>query len=174
MMIKRKSGNTMPLAVALTLALLLIVFCVFEYMKMMIITTGVRDAVQSAVISVAVENYDEVYSGLREGYSGGYNLTASGWEQIIDCKDIYAELDKILGLTNQDDQHIKYTNEKVEFKVYDFDMTIINAPFAPNAVSSNFIADSTIKVEVPVSFLDKELLPLIINLKIKSTYLPKF
>ena len=31
---------------------------------------------QSAVISVATANYDDLYNGLREGYSGGYKFTS--------------------------------------------------------------------------------------------------
>ena len=49
----------------------------FEYMRLMIVAQGVRDSVQSAIVDVATENWDEAYAGLREGYSGGYQLSGS-------------------------------------------------------------------------------------------------
>lgn len=41
----------------------------------MTIAAGVKDEVQSAVISTSVANYGNVYDGIREGYSDGYRLS---------------------------------------------------------------------------------------------------
>ncbi|MDA3845705.1 MAG: hypothetical protein PF505_04045, partial [Vallitaleaceae bacterium] len=70
--LKNKDGNVAIQAVVVVLVLLLVFSVVSEYLRLQMIAQGVRDAVQSSVISVASENYDVVYHGLREGYSGGY------------------------------------------------------------------------------------------------------
>ena len=64
-----------PLTVALVLALLIALCVLAEFFRLSIIAYGVRNALQESVISVATTNYNEVYDGLREGYSGGYFMT---------------------------------------------------------------------------------------------------
>ena len=58
--------------IAITLALIFIFAGISEYLRMLVIAQGVRDAVQSSVISTVTENYANVYHGAREGYSGAY------------------------------------------------------------------------------------------------------
>ena len=70
-----KQGLSYPLTVALILALLLLICVLAEFFRLSIIAYGVRNALQEAVISVTTTNYNEVYDGLREGYSGGYFMT---------------------------------------------------------------------------------------------------
>ncbi len=71
-----KRGSSFPLIIAVTLALAIIFCGVSEYFRLMVIAQGVRDAVQSAVISTVNDNYSDVYHGIREGYSGAYQPTA--------------------------------------------------------------------------------------------------
>ena len=62
-------GSGFPFAVAITLCLVMIFSGVSEYFRLMIIAQGVRDALQDAVITTVNDNYDNVYHGVREGYS---------------------------------------------------------------------------------------------------------
>ena len=68
----KRGAASFPLTVAITLSLLLIFAGISEYLRLLIIAQGVRDAVQSSVIATVTENYDNVYHGAREGYSGAY------------------------------------------------------------------------------------------------------
>lgn len=61
-------GSGYPLAVVIALALVMIFSGVSEYFRLMIIASGVRDALQSAVIEAVNDNYSDVYHGVREGY----------------------------------------------------------------------------------------------------------
>ena len=70
--LRGKGGEGFPLIIAITLSLVMIFTGISEYFRLMIVAQGVRDAVQAAVISTVVENYDDVYHGVREGYSGAY------------------------------------------------------------------------------------------------------
>lgn len=170
--IRNRKGSSFPLTVAVALALIIIMCGISEYMRLMIIASGVRDAVQSAVIATANDNYDNVYSGVREGYSGGYEICGSSWEPSLDYGDIYDRLDNTLGLKNG---HIKYAGETVEFKLSNLTVNIINTPFAPSDPGEqNFLADAAINLEVPVSFAGKLLPPMRIKIKVKAHYVPKF
>jgi hypothetical protein len=174
--IKEKKGSSFPLAVAVALALVFIMCGIYEYMRLMIIASSVRDAVQSAIIATVNDNYDEVYSGVREGYSGGYALSGAVWEDRLDYGDIYSRLDRVLGLRESGGVHIKYAGEKVEFKLSNLSVNIVNATFAPSDPHGmqKFLADAAILLEVPVAFGGKTLLPMRINLKVKAGYIPKF
>lgn len=55
-----------PVAVAATIAMLFIILGVSEYMRLVITAAGIKDAMESAVVSVVNDNYNEVYHGVRK------------------------------------------------------------------------------------------------------------
>ena len=67
--IKDKRGMSYPLTVSLVLALLILLCVMAEFFRLNVIAYGVRESLQASVISVATTNYNEVYDGIREGYS---------------------------------------------------------------------------------------------------------
>ena len=180
--LREKCGSGFPLIIVITLSLVIIFTGISEYFRLMIVAQGVRDAVQAAVISTVVENYDDVYHGVREGYSGAYQPYAGDFEETLDYGDIYDRLDGILGLSSSGagspggSYHEKRTPDgKLEFKVWNLDVDIRNAPLASgDQASARFQADSTILLEVPVSFGGKLLPPMTIRVKTSAGYTPKF
>ena len=173
---KDKNGSGFPLIIAITLSLLIVFTGISEYFRLMIVAQGVRDALQAAVISTVNDNYDDVYHGVREGYSGAYQPIAEDFEESLDHGDIYNRLDGILGLSYSGGYHEKRTSDgKLEFKIWNLDVDIRNAPFASSdQVSARFKADSTIMLEVPVSFGGKLLPPMRIKVKTSAGYTPRF
>lgn len=168
------SGNAIPLACAIVICLLLISSVIMEYVRLTVIANGVRDALQASVISVSTQNYDKVYNGLREGYSGGYNKVNGGaWQERLDYGDIYTELNQLLGLNNS---HTKMTGSDVEYTLSDLSVNIINSPFAPSNINSSnkFTADAKINLQVPLSFGWGMLPPINITIKTTAGYIPKF
>lgn len=147
-----------------------------EYFRLLIIAQGVRDALQDAVITTVSDNYDDVYHGVREGYSGGYKPTAKDFEQSLDYGDIYGKIDTVLVTNLQNGYHVKTTSKgETEFKIWDLDVDIQNAPLASsNSASQRFEIDSTIMLEVPVSFCGKLLPNMRIKVKNSAGYTPKF
>ncbi len=145
-----------------------------EYVRLTIIANGVRDALQASVISVSTQNYDKVYNGLREGYSGGYNkVGGGGWQESLDYGDIYSELNQLLGLNSA---QTKMIGGDVEYSLSDLSVNIINSPFAPSNTnsSSKFTADARINLQVPLSFGWGMLPPIDITIKTTAGYIPKF
>lgn len=169
-------GSGFPLAVAITLCLVMIFSGISEYFRLMIVAQGVRDALQSAVISTVSDNYDDVYHGVREGYSGGYQPMDSDFEESFDYGDIYDRLDGILGLNQLGDEHIKRTSQgQTEFKIWGLKVDIQNAPLASGDITGQrFKVDSSIMLEVPVSFSGRLLPPMVIRVKNSAGYTPKF
>ena len=94
-----QKGSGVPLSVAMVCVVLLLFCLISEYIRLQIIVSGVRDAVEDAVISVVNDNYAGVYHGVREGYSGGYLPYGDGaWEETLDEGDVYGHLAETLGL----------------------------------------------------------------------------
>lgn len=174
--IRNKKGISFPLIVAVALGLVIILCGISEYMRLMIIASGVRDAVQSAVISTVNDNYDGVYQGAREGYSGGYKPDGSSWTESINYGDVYTRLDKTLGLRDENGYHVKHAGKAVEFRLSGLSVNIRNAPLAPSDRKNAraFLADTSILLEVPVSFGGKSLPPMHVNLKVQAKYMPLF
>ena len=174
--LKSKRGSSFPLVVAITLALV-IVFCgISESIRLMIVAQGVRDAVQSAVISTINDNYGNVYHGVREGYSGAYQPSAADFQENLDYGDIYGRLDQLMGLRQENGYHVKCSGDDVEFRVSGLSVDLDNMPLAPVAPdnSKGLLADVAIKLEVPVSFGGNSLPPMVINLRVQAKYMPIF
>lgn len=173
---KCNKGSGFPLAVVITLCLVMIFTGISEYFRLIIIAQGVRDALQSAVISTVNDNYDDVYHGVREGYSGGYQPIDSEFEEFIDYGDIYDTLVIVLGLTDNDEYDSKLTRDgKTEFKISDLEVDIKNIPLASGDIKGQrFRIDSSIILEVPVSFGGKLLPSMKIKVKNSAGYTPKF
>lgn len=169
-----KQGLSYPLTVALILALLLLICVLAEFFRLSIIAYGVRNALQEAVISVTTTNYNEVYDGLREGYSGGYFMTGEAWEETLDYGDVYTQLDRVLGTGSDGDYHVKWQIDGYEYRLSHLQVSIRNAPFAPGNASQKFEADASVKLEIPLSFGWQSLPPIEMTIQTKAAYMPKF
>lgn len=174
--LRHTSGNSAPLTLAIVLVVIILSCAVFEYMRLMVIASGVRDAVQSAVIDVATENWDDAYNGLREGYSGGYTLSGTDWVVKLDSGDVYSRLESTLGVKKENSKYVKYTGPDVEYTLSDLSVSMQNSPLAPASTGgiSQLSATGTVDVEVPLSFGWGHLQPLKITMKLKGGFTPKF
>ena len=122
------------------------------------------------------DNYADVYHGVREGYSGGYQPDSSSFSYSVNTGDIYGCMDSVLGMEAVGSSHVKYAGDALEYKLSGLDVTIRNAPLAPSSPQNTqrFEADAVIILEVPVYFGGKELAPMKIKLKVQAGYTEVF
>lgn len=174
--LKNHRGSSFPLTIAITLSLLFLVCGISEYLRLLIIAQGVRDALQTSVISTVNDNYDDVYHGVREGYSGAYQPMAGDFEESLDYGDVYAMLEETLGLAYSGSYRTKYTTEgKIEFRVWGLDIDIQNPALASGEqAGQRFKADCSIELEVPVSFAGQLLPSMRITVRTSAGYTPRF
>ena len=144
--LKDKTGNGFPLVVAITLALVIILCGVMEFFRLNIIATGVKEALEDAIIVTVNDNYADVYHGVREGYSGGYQPDGSSFSYSVNTGDIYGYMDDVLGMEAVGGSHVKYTGDALEYRLSGLDVTIRNAPLAPSSPKNaqRFEADAVI------------------------------
>lgn len=171
---KNRKGNSTPLTIAVILGMLLVICAMAEFFRLSIIVSGVRDGLQQAVISVAVTNYDETYNGLREGYSGGYYLSGGRWVERLDYSDVYSRLDELLGTEKQGSYHVKRQENGYEYRLSGLSLDIQNTELAPGQSSRNFEAEARIRIEIPLSFGWDKVPPLVLEIRTKAVYMPKF
>ncbi|WP_034601054.1 hypothetical protein [Clostridiisalibacter paucivorans] len=169
--LKNKDGSAIITACVVVVCLLLLFTVISEYLRLQIIAKGVRDTVQSSVISLATQNYDEVYNGLREGYSGGYELDRNDrWKSKVDEGAVLSDISNVLGLRNGE----KYAGSQLEYRITNLDINILNTPLAPSGNSKKFESEVWLNLQVPLSFGWDKLPPLKIRMKVNAGYTPKF
>ena len=178
--LKEGRGSAGPLSVCVILALMIILCGISEYFRLQVIVSGVREAVEDAIISTVNDNYAGVYHGVREGYSGNYMPYGEGdWEESLDEGDIYAYLDDTIGTTIRGGRHVKYAGDgtdAVEYTIDSLDVTIRNAPLAPSDPENaqRFEAEAKIRLEVPVRFGGRLLPSMFLTLKVQAGYIEVF
>lgn len=171
-----QSGNGFPMIIAIALVLLILLVGISEYMRLLLTAAGIRDAVQSSIIAVINDNYDDVYHSTREGTAASYQPIDGGFEESLDTGDIYGRLDETLGLRQQGSYHIKYAGETMEFRISGLSLDFENGPLAPGSMggADELLATATLRLEVPVRFGNETLPPMHITLKVQAEYIPVF
>ena len=174
--LRDKHGVSFPLTVAIALALIIILCGVTEYFRLNIIATGVKEALQDAIIVTVNDNYADVYHGVREGYSGGYQPDGESFSYSVNTGDIYSYMDSVLGTEDVGGRHIKSAGGVMEYSLSGLNVTIRNAPLAPPSPrnAQRFEADAMIVMEVPVQFGGKQLPLMKIKLKVQAGYTEVF
>ena len=127
------TGEGYPLAAAVTLILLMLILVITQYAHLMIIASGVKDAMQEAVRSTVIlrlQSDGECHASILEG-------------------------------------------GRLEYQVKDLQVQIHNNGLA-SGETEHFEITATIRLEVPVSFIQKVLPPMQITVRTKAAYTPKF
>ena len=112
-----KGDTSAPLVVVIALAEMMFFVVLWQIIRLITRSAGVKDAVQSAVIATSVGNYSNVYDGVREGYSGGYRYSGNSWRSAISTGDVYGRLDQLLGLQSSGEKHVKTNSDGTEYAV---------------------------------------------------------
>lgn len=173
---KDRSGSSMILGSFIAICLFVVTLVIVEYWHFNVIGWGIRDTMQSIITTACTENYDRLYNGMREGYSGGYKLTGGNWTENIDTGDIYTELDNVLGTRAEGGEHIKYANSKTTYSLSDLTVQMSNTPFAPDDPqnANKFTGVAYITLRVPFAFGWGALPPMETRLKVTAGYMAKF
>lgn len=173
MLLRDRTGSMVPLAVAATIGMLLIILGVSEYMRLVITAAGVKDAMESAVVSTVNDNYNEVYHSVREGYAAGYEPDGESFATAVDYGDIYGRMCFLLGLEEDEEGYVRINNGgEREYRVSGLSVDIPNTALA--SPRGTYYADASVKLEVPVRFAGKIVSNMSINLKVRAAYKEKF
>lgn len=167
-------GEGEPLILAIVLVLLMLFCAVAEFARIWIISQGVKEAAQQAVISTVNDNYDEVYHSVREGYAAGWLPDdAGGWDESLDEGNIYGQLARILALDSTGEGYQKTVDGEVEYIISGLSVELENNGLQ-SGQSQGFTALVEIHLEVPVRFLGSLLPSASMTLHTEAKYIPVF
>lgn len=171
---KKRSGVGTPMILAIVLVLLILICAVAEYSRIWIISQGVKEATQQAVLSTVNDNYNDVYHAVREGYAAGWSPDdRGGWEQSVDEGNVYAQLSRILGLSSEGGIYIKYSGGYAEFSVSDLTVEIQNNGLR-SGQSAGYAAIAELELTVPVRFVGVAFPAAQMTLHTEAKYIPLF
>ena len=167
-------GEGTPMILAIVLVLLMLFCLVSEFSRLWIISQGVKEAAQQAVISTVNDNYDEVYHSVREGYAAGWLPDdAGGWDESLDEGNIYGQLARILALDSTGEGYQKIAGGEVEYTISGLSVEVENNALQ-SGQSEGFTALVEIHLEVPVRFLGNLLPSASMTLHTEAKYVPLF
>lgn len=165
--LKDKKGEMFPMTVAVAICLLFLLLVAMEFFKLMITASGIKDAYEEAMISVVTDNYNEVYTCVREGYASGQIPTGYGFNATVDIGDVEERLSGLLGLTSSGGTLNKVTDAgNIQYQISDINVTVPNTPILRSG--QKFYAEGTLKMTIPVLFAGHRLFDVPINLKVKA------
>ncbi|MFA9381177.1 MAG: TadE/TadG family type IV pilus assembly protein [Acetanaerobacterium sp.] len=171
-----KRGLSMYLlALIIFVSLVLLLTAILEATRAMIVYTGVRDAVESAITTTATSNAYNTYNGVREGNSGAYTPDGSGgWSETVTTADVVYKLRSLLGLESQGGGYVKLKGDGsgYEFKISQISVEAEITPLGDNIQQSTY--HTTCLVEVPFDFGFGYLPDMQIHMRHQSTYVPRF
>ena len=173
-LVKEKRAEGYPMAAVVTLALLMMVLAITQFSHLLIIAAGVRDVLQEAVISTVNDNYADVYHAVREGYVAGYQPAYGSFAESVQFGDVYGRLDSLLGLEMDGNYHFRpAAGGRVEYRISDLQVLVSNNGLASGERYS-FEAVVSVRLEVPIIFIQKILPDMCITVRTKAAYTPKF
>ena len=172
--LRQKEGASLILAIVLLAILFLTLIYMMEYRRVRIISAGVRNAMEQAVTSVAINNAYNSFNGVREGNSGAYELTGEDWREKISTIDVQNKLVGLLHLQSKNGVFISPNPEgdSYEFAISEMDVIPDNAEFASNTKQAKYLASC--RVEIPFSLGFDAFPSLVIRMEHQSVYVDLF
>jgi Bacterial surface proteins containing Ig-like domains len=159
--LKNNKGSMIIWAPVIMLILLSGIVSLCEYSRLQSAAMTARNAVQASITQVCTDNSKNVYTGIREGYAGGYKLENVSWDNNVSSSDILSKVDAKLGSSGG----VKSVNGKLIYKITDLSVSIQNAPLAPTDTDGvqQLTGTATFTLTVPLSFCGQSLPPMVIN-----------
>lgn len=129
--LNEKKGSTVIDVAVLFFVGMLLLSVGIEYLRVQLIAYNVKDSFENAVKTVAEENYNEVYSGFREGIEAGGQFQGGPeganqdedmpeWVNLNDKGDVTGELEQLLGISDLN-KGKGYAIRDIEIKVRNAD-----------------------------------------------------
>ncbi len=170
--LKDKQGVSALNSAIIVLIVFILFSVVLEYLRIFTIAKGVQDTVEFAVISVITDNWDNSASAIKQGYSGAYSYDVGSWVEDYSTGQVYDDLMDTLGMSNHGSGLTKFIGDKGEYYLSDLEVTIANTGLQSDI--NELEATAKIKLTIPVDYSFADLPDIVIDLKSKAKFSPKF
>lgn len=158
---------------------------VTEYFRIKITADGIKNAYEKAIRTVAIENYNEVYAGIREHKPiGGMKeggpedkwLPAKDdkpeWVELKDYGETEQELMDLLGLVEENGKLVSLSSDGgIQYELYDFHKEIKN--YDESNINKYEVRGETI-LNIPFYFCGLKVINIDLHMKAASAYSVKY
>jgi len=173
--LKNKKGSAYINAVVIILLAFILINFLIQFYIITINTSKIKKAIDSAVISVSLDNYEKTFSSQREGYTGAYIKDGASWKVDVSTGDVYAKLTDNLSLKKEGSTYTKYNGENVAFSISGLNVNATAAAFKTSGdTTSKFTANTTVDLSIPVYFMGKQIDTINTTVECVSEYSYKF
>ena len=178
-MINNNKGSGLILSCVLVLVFAMFIFVMCEESRSQMTASGVRDGLESVATNISILNSDSIYQSQREGYFTSNVLENDRWQPKIDTSNLDKYMRETLGVKKENNTYVKKDrNGKVDFKLSNVKVNVINPKLAPNEKEKN---KSTFTVEVKGDLEINKMFSVVsnsknikVNVGSKVGYMPKF
>lgn len=163
----RQHKGTLALESALMClgGVMLLVLCL-EIARVYITVNAIKSKTDSAVLTVAAANVENVYDGVREGSGAARTVSDGDWSVLVSTDEVKNSLMEILSLTPTGEalERISPSNRAV------YRLSGLNTSYV-NSEGNNLNFKTIMTVTIPLSFLGLNLNQ---KLEVSTTYDAKF
>jgi hypothetical protein len=177
--LKEKDGSSIIYMVVIFLIAMILLSISYEFIRMQIIANNIRDAYERSILTVAADNYNEVYAGFRDkeyiggefegGPAGGGDKNElAEWVAMNDYGNIKEELMELLSL-KEDGRFI--LSDKDKYKLSDMKVEVKNGEYSSN---TRYQIKGTLKLTIPFYFNKVFISDIVIPIHVNSAYTAKY
>lgn len=171
-----------PLIIAVFLVLIIGTACVMEYLRLTTIVTSVKTSYQSIMYDLTLDNNINIYTSLRDGYSGAYTYDeiARIWNEKyqINGDIIEEDLNRELGMVRESNGtwYAKYDGGgTVLYRLGEIESNVTNTDLAPGADNEAVLTIThTFQLEITLNGIWRSLGPLNLTIEQESEAMPLF
>ena len=151
----------------LIIIVMLIGVAIFEIIRINIQAAAVRNKFEDAIISMCVENYAKMYQPIREGNAANYEYDGSQWLEQNNASEQYI-LTYLTEAMN--------SGEIMQCEITAMTFGVTSADLAPTDVDTaqKYSIDGTLTIRIPYRFAWDDLVPISMQLSVKSQWRAMF
>ncbi|BCN29536.1 hypothetical protein [Anaeromicropila herbilytica] len=174
-------GTTVEIAVLFIIGIMLLSVA-YEYLRIQITANNIRSSYERAILTVAIDNYNDVYAGVREmkelggEYEGGpgdgeEEGTTPEWVPLNDYGNVQEELKELLDLEEEGDKDISYYSETDKYRLSNITVLVRNAE---NTESNKYEIKGTVDASIPIYFGNVHITDAKLPIKVTTAYTAKY
>lgn len=175
-----RSGSVYIYGCFIILGIMVVLSAFVEYFRIYTTALKIESAYEKAMLSVAIENYNEIFISMREGgqVGGGFDGGNEGimgsaekpvWVEMNDYGNISAELSGILGAQEKNEVLQYYDKQRtLLYTVYDMSIAVRQSEGYNQGLRYELYGD--FKLKLPVYFLGSEIFTLDLHIPSKASW----
>ncbi len=165
-------------------ATVIVLSAFIEYFKIYVTIGIVEKAYEKAMLSVAIANYDEMFTAVREGIQIGGNFNGGNetlidseerpiWAGINDFGDVLGELAEVLNVEYDGEYAIKLVDENgmLIYRISNLNMKIVETSGYRDA--QRYEIEGSFDISLPVYFCKRELMTCDLTVPSKAVWKSK-